>query len=87
MGRPEGRIGALGRNHCLSNKGLIRVFWWADLAPLQRSTSIRLPFLTAALSVTGVCLSFAGEAQTPAPAVNSLNVAVVDSGSNLVGVE
>jgi hypothetical protein len=29
---------------------------------------MRLPFLTVALTVTGVCLSLAGEAQTPAPA-------------------
>lgn len=34
---------------------------------------MRLPFLTVVLAVTGSCLSLAGEAQTPAPAVNPLD--------------
>jgi glc operon protein GlcG len=88
---------------------------------------MRLPFLTVALIVTGVCSSLVGEAQTPAPAANpldaipenmpfdvpygapisldraeaaiaaavaeakkrhwKLNVAVVDSGANLVAFQ
>src|ERR1700687_2710848 len=34
---------------------------------------MRVPFLSAALAVTGFCISLAGEAETPAPAVNPLD--------------